>query len=263
VKSEATRRSFTRSLGGGIAFSALADLLRSQTRRPQGGGAANRLRARAVAPVKSPVPAGLHSLNVRDQRDTQVYIPEAAAKFTKAPLVLSLHGATQGADRGISLLRAQADEFGFVLLAPASADTTWEIEENWGADRDNIDQSLALSFGLRDIDPARIAVAGFSDGASYSLSLGLCNGDLFNVVLGFSAGYIVNGPRTGKPPVFLSHGTDDPIFPINVTGRLLERTLKDNGYAVTFRQFEGRHTLPSDVASEAMRWMMAAPPLAV
>jgi predicted esterase len=213
--------------------------------------------------VKSPAPAGLHSLNVREQRDTQVYIPEAASKFAKAPLVLSLHGATQGADRGISLLRAQADEFGFVLVAPASVDTTWEIEGAWGADRDNIDNSLALSFGLRDIDPARIAIAGFSDGASYSLSLGLCNGDLFNAVLGFSAGYIANGPRTGKPPVFLSHGTDDPIFPINVTGRLLERTLKDNGYAVTFRQFEGRHTLPPDVAATAMRWMLAAPPMSV
>jgi predicted esterase len=211
--------------------------------------------------VKSPVPAGLHSLQVREQRDTQVYIPEAASKFKKAPLVLSLHGATQGADRGISLLRAQADEIGFIIVAPASEETTWEIEGAWGADRNNVDQSLALSFGLRDIDPARIAIAGFSDGASYSLSLGLTNGDLFNAVLGFSAGYIANGPRTGKPPVFLSHGTQDPIFPIDVTGRLLERTLKDNGYAVTFRQFEGRHTLPPDVASAAMHWMMAAAPL--
>ncbi len=212
-------------------------------------GTTNRLRARAVAPVKSPAPAGLHPLNARENRDALVYIPEAAAKFAKAPLVLSLHGATQGAERGISLLKAQADEHGFVLLAPASTEGTWEIEGAWGADLENVDRSLALSFGLRNIDPGRIAIAGFSDGASYSLSLGLCNGDLFHAVLGFSAGYISRDSHTGKPPVFLSHGTADPIFPIEVTGRLLERTLKDNGYAVTFRQFEGRHTLPPEVAA--------------
>ena len=246
-----TRRTFSRTIALSVAASRL-----------HAADAANRLRARAIAPVKSPAPAGLHNLEVRDQRDSLVYIPEAAAQFAKAPLVLCLHGATQGAERGIGLLKTHADEHGFVLLAPASAETTWEIEGAWGADLENVDRSLALSFGLRNIDPHRIAIAGFSDGASYSLSLGLCNGDLFHAVLGFSAGYIARDAHTGKPPVFLSHGTADPIFPIEVTGRLLERTLKDNGYSVTFRQFDGRHTLPPEVAAEAMRWMMAAPPLA-
>ncbi len=228
------RRIFTRVVTGGAALCGLTGWLRGAT-------GTNRLRARAVAPVKPAAPAGLHPLNARENRDGLVYIPEAAAKFAKAPLVLSLHGATQGAERGISLLQAQADEHGFVLLAPASTEGTWEIEGAWGADLENIDRSLALSFGLRNIDPARIAIAGFSDGASYSLSLGLCNGDLFHAVLGFSAGYITRDAHTGKPPVFLSHGTADPIFPIEVTGRLLERTLRDNGYTVTFRQFDGAY----------------------
>jgi predicted esterase len=32
------------------------------------------------------------------------------------------------------------------------------------------------------IDPARVAIGGFSDGATYALSLGLINGDLFKRV---------------------------------------------------------------------------------
>ena len=42
--------------------------------------------------------------------------------------------------------------------------------------------------GAALIDPSRIAMAGFSDGASYSLSVGLANGDLFSAVFGFSPG---------------------------------------------------------------------------
>src|ERR1700722_10679380 len=121
--------------------------------------AQNRMRARAVAPVEKPAPAGLKPLDVRERRDTLVYIPEAAGEFAKAPLVLVLHGATQGAAQGIALLSAESDKHGFVLVAPASLGRTWEIEDEWGPDFDNVDLSLALSFGLRNIDPTRIAVA--------------------------------------------------------------------------------------------------------
>src|SRR5690242_9369524 len=87
---------------------------------------ANRLSSR---PGTGPASAksGLQSLGIRTDRDTLLYIPESSAKFAKAPLVLSLHGASRNADRGIDVLRAQADEFGFLLLAPASARTTWDI----------------------------------------------------------------------------------------------------------------------------------------
>lgn len=220
-----------------------------------------RMRARAIAPVDNPTPAGLHPLKIRSYRDTLVYIPEAASKFQKVPCVLSLHGATQNAERGISLFQKMSDEHGFMIVAPASASTTWENGNPGGADFDNVDESLAISFSLRNVDPTRISIAGFSDGASYSLFMGLSNGDLFNSVMAFSSGYIAGGRRAGKPPVFLSHGTADPIFPIEATGRVVETDLKKAGYAVTFRQFEGRHAFPPDVAADAAKWLMAAPPL--
>jgi predicted esterase len=59
-------------------------------------------------------------------------------------------------------------------------------------------------------DSQRIALSGFSDGASYALGLGLANGDLFDSVLGLldvsTTAYrperdIFNGCRApAKPP---------------------------------------------------------------
>ena len=56
------------------------------------------------------------------------------------------------------------------------------------------------------VDPARLVIGGFSDGASYALSLGLINGQLFRKVAAFSPGFVVTGEPEGKPRVFISHG---------------------------------------------------------
>lgn len=219
--------------------------------------ASSRLRAKPAVP-KKPAAAGLHPLGLRADRDTLLYIPEAASKFEKAPLVVSLHGATRDAQSGIDRFKSLADQHGFLLLAPASEDGTWDaIGGSYGPDPAFISRSLAKTFEMRAIDPARIAMAGFSDGASYSLSIGLANGDLFRAVFGFSPGFIVPGERIGKPPVFISHGRQDNVLPIDQCSRVIVPQLKRLGYDVTYREFDGRHQLPPEIASDAMQWFMS------
>lgn len=243
------RRDFN-ALVGGLVASTLA----AQT---PPDAPPNRLLARAGAGPRTPPPPGLHPLGFRTERDALLYVPEASMKFEKAPLVISLHGASRSSDRGISLLQSLADEHGFLLLAPATARGTWDIINGpGGPDAKFIDRTLARTFELRKIDPGRIAMAGFSDGASASLSLGLANGDLFNAVLGFSPGFVVDLERAGKPPIFISHGTVDQVLPIDECSRRIVPQLKREGYRVTYREFEGKHELPPAVASEAMRWFM-------
>ena len=194
---------------------------------------------------------------LRKERDALLYIPESASKFEKAPLVVSLHGATRNADRGIELFRTLADELGFLLLAPASEDSTWDaIIAGWGPDPAFINLCLAQTFKMRSVDAARIAMAGFSDGASYSLSIGLANGDMFQAVFGFSPGFIAPAEFAGKPPVFISHGTIDPVLDIDACSRRIVPALRKDGYKVTYKEFEGKHTLPPEIASEAMKWFM-------
>jgi len=236
-----------------MAFSRLVRSLKAQS---SAGERANRLGARPGAASSSIAP-GLHQLGLRGERDALLFVPESSAKRENAPLIVSLHGAGRTADRGIDLLRTLSDEHGFLLLAPASAGQTWDmIQGVHGPDLAFIDRSLTRTFELRMIDAARIAIAGFSDGASCSLSLGLANGDLFSAVFGFSPGFVAEMERVGKPPVFISHGTVDPVLPIDECSRRIVPVLKRQGYRVTYREFEGKHTLPPEVASEAIRWFM-------
>ncbi len=234
------------------ALSGLAGTVLAQVDTPR-----NRLLARVSEGSPAPPSAGLHPLGFRTERDALLYVPEASARFDKAPLVISLHGASRSSDRGISLLQSLSDEHGFLLMAPATARGTWDIINGpGGPDAKFIDRCLARTFERRKIDAGRIAMAGFSDGASASLSLGLANGDLFRAVLGFSPGFVVDLERVGKPPVFISHGTVDQVLPIDECSRRIVPQLKQEGYQVTYREFEGKHELPPAVASEAMRWFM-------
>ena len=92
-------------------------------------------------------------------------------------------------------------------------------------------------------------------GASYALSLGLANGDLFTHVLAFSPGFVVPGPRVGRPAAYVSHGRDDGVLPIERTTRRIVPWLRESGYPVITREFNGAHTVPPAIAEDAVRWV--------
>lgn len=109
-----------------------------------------------------------------------------------------------------------------------------------------------MEHGALPIDPGRIGLAGFSDGASYALSLGLMNGELFRHILAFSPGFVVPGPRVGRPLIFVSHGRRDRILPIETCGRHIAAELKQEGYDVEYREFDGDHVVPAAIADAGM-----------
>jgi len=49
----------------------------------------------------------------------------------------------------------------------------------------------------------------------------------------------------------------DQVLPIDQCSRVIVPRLRSMGYDVAFREFDGRHELPPDVANEAMRWLAA------
>ena len=100
-------------------------------------------------------------------------------------------------------------------------------------------------------------IGGFSDGATYAVSLGLINGDLFRRVVAFSPGFVIPGETQGKPRFFISHGTEDKILPIDRCRRVIVSRLQKRGYDVTFREFDGGHEIPAAIAREGMTWMAA------
>lgn len=60
-----------------------------------------------------------------------------------------------------------------ILLAPDSRGRTWDfILGDYGPDVRFIDRALDHVFKRYNVHPGHIGIAGFSDGASYALSLG-------------------------------------------------------------------------------------------
>jgi phospholipase/carboxylesterase len=170
-------------------------------------------------------------------------------------MLVVFHGAGGQARHMIDLLWSQAEEQGVLLLAPQSSGPTWDlVTGDYGADAAMVQQFLTAVSALEPVDPARLGVAGFSDGASYALSLGLDNGDLFSSVLAFSPGFASPEHRVGSPRVFIAHGTGDQVLDIDKCSRALVTQLRGMGYGVTYREFDGPHTVPKEIAGAATKW---------
>ena len=87
---------------------------------------------------------------------------------------------------------------GAILISPQSRTRTWDvIRDGFGKDVESIDNALDSAFGTYNIDREHLAIGGFSDGASYALSLGLTNGQLFSHIIAFSPGFMVPGKKVG------------------------------------------------------------------
>lgn len=208
-----------------------------------------RLRARPDRPRDVATP-GIYELKF--PRPVLLYVPPKPS----GAFALMLHGATQEPQRMIVRLRDAADQSGVTILAPKSAGITWDaIRGSFGPDVAFIDETLRAAFDQCSVDRKRLAIAGFSDGATYALALGRANGDLFTHIIAFSPGFLIPIERIGSPRVYLSHGNADPILPIDSASRSIARELRRENLSVRFHEFEGGHMIPPDVAREAFEWL--------
>ena len=102
----------------------------------------------------------------------------------------------------VTAVRVQA---GAIIVATESQKGTWDVIWNdYGTDVEQLDGALDSIFSRYTIDPDKIAVGGFSDGATYALSLGLTNGDLFRHIIAFSPGFMRPGEAVGPSDLLQS-----------------------------------------------------------
>jgi len=223
---------------------------------------------RIVIPAKSSTQTTSAGLQKLSGRNGLLYIPTVHAE--PLPLLILLHKAGGSASEcfsGEGSYARYADQGRFTILAPESPGQSWGIgSKKWGYDYVAINRALEEAFARCAIDRNRLAIGGFSDGASYALSLGLANGDVFRYVIAFSPGFIVRARARGRsgpkgveiPLVYIAHGTGDNVLPIASTSRIFVSQLRKNGYKVEFHEFSGGHHASRQVADQAMSWLTTA-----
>ncbi|HEX4639875.1 MAG TPA: dienelactone hydrolase family protein [Chthoniobacterales bacterium] len=214
-----------------------------------------RLHARPTKP-KQQAAVGRHSFGLGQGKDGYLSVPSSYAPGKALPVIIMLHGS-HGIEGFQDYCEGAAKE-GIAVALPESRGRTWDrIRGSFGPDIAFLDRVLAYTFDRLTIDPQHFAIAGFSDGGSYALSVGLSNGDLFSHVIAYSPEFLSAPVRFGKPPIFIAHGVQDQVLPINPTEQMV-RKLKESGYTVDFREFTGGHMMRPDLVRESWRWFLGA-----
>ena len=252
--SRLTRREFAVIAAGAVASIAMGGSCEGELQPGNDGFIA----ARPRTGVKT-TGSGSRTLGLGSGRDAVFQLPSKHSE-SPLPLLVLLHGAGGGGNGILRRLGTLVDEAGIAVLAPDSRDSSWDVlRGGLGPDVTFINQALERVFESTSVDPARVSIGGFSDGASYALTLGLMNGELFRRIVAWSPGFIVPGAARGRPRVFVSHGTRDEILPIDRCSRVLVPQLQRLGYDVTFREVDGGHSVPPDLAREGLQWAASQP----
>jgi predicted esterase len=224
---------------------------------PEFGGPA-RLRLKSRKPSRGTL-TGTDVLYGESLRRAYIRVPLNYNPGVPAPLIIEFHGAAGRGDTMAASFGSRTDALGAIVLAPDSAGPTWDIltGNDFQADVPFLNDVLDQTFDRCNIDASRIALLGFSDGASYALTIGISNGDQLAGVVAFSPGfYEVDHPR-GTPSYFISHGTSDVVLPIDEASRRIVPELEARGSLVTYVEFDGGHQVPVAIADQAMTWLDA------
>ncbi|PLQ00279.1 alpha/beta hydrolase [Cupriavidus pauculus] len=208
-------------------------------------------------PSQPALPPGRHRLGIADERDAVLYVP-AGLGPAQAPLLVMFHGAGGFPEKVLPFIEPHADMHGFLVLAPHSTFPTWDIVIGGnGPDLERLQQALAAVSARYRICRDRLAFAGFSDGASYALSIGITNGDIASHIIAFSGGFMSVFTQEGTPKVFIAHGLADEQLPVHTSGRANAAKLKAAGYDVEYVEFNGMHAIQPAIVTEAIRFFLA------
>jgi len=190
----------------------------------------------------------------------RIIVPEGATATNKRPLVLRLHGAATGNSPGAHQSTACLVEPAFegkdvFILSPNSNGEHWHEQAN-------IVQVLALvdlTSSNLNIDTDKVVVTGYSDGGNGSWLYAQYYGDKFSASIPMASSYdTTSNPGAINVPLYVIHGSEDALFPLETTMGFVEESIKA-GSDITFVVAQGRvHNEPCtylDELKEAVSWL--------
>lgn len=193
-------------------------------------------------------------------------VPDAIDPARRYPLVTVLHGAGRQDELLVKGCRREPAKRDALFFVPRSLAMTWDLIAGGGRpDLDFLEFAYDLIYRRYPIDAERQALVGYSDGASYALSIGISNPRIFRAVMGWAAGfcaydYTFVTDDDPKPDILLEYSTQDELFPFDTVAQPMRDSLREAGYAVEFRVDEGgRHWPSGSFQREALDWFDALP----
>jgi phospholipase/carboxylesterase len=110
----------------------------------------------------------------------------------------------------------------------------------------------------RGVATNRIVIAGFSQGGAMALQIATRQDDAFAGVIALSC-YLplaneLAPPRHSATPIFMAHGTQDPVVPYPL-GEESYRRLKAAGYCVEWHAYPMPHALCEPEVSDIRAWL--------
>lgn len=215
------------------------------------------LKTKPAAPAEPLALApGTHPMGLPGERPGGLlYVPPNYLTRRTSSLLVLLHGAGGTARSILPPFLPLAARRGTLLISLNSNADSWDVVRGgYGPDVQAIDDALRQVFQSFSVDPAHIAIAGFADGASYALSLGLINGSLFSHIVAIAPGFIAPTRIEDPPRLFIAHGTDDQVLPIDQCSREMATDLRLAGYDLLYCEFHGGHIIPAPVVELAFGW---------
>ena len=183
------------------------------------------------------------------------------------PLLVLFHGAGQSARRMLDAMTPEARRCGCVLLAIKSLGATWDLitamrqargrdgsarlDSLFGPDADRVERALAASLAAPIVDRRRVVLVGFSDGASYALSVAIANPQLVRGAVAIAPGFHLE-PGTIDPAqrLFIAHSPEDRVLSFANSRDRIAGSLRSAGFHPVFHAYRGGHVAdPAVVAT--------------
>lgn len=200
-----------------------------------------------------------------------VFLYRPSTNSARRPIIVLLHGAGMSGSAFLDGLRGEGDRCGCLLLSVQSGGATWDTvglvaragagrvtpDRLYGEDVGRVERALAAALKAADADKRSVVLAGFSDGASYALSLGMANPQIFRGVVAIAPGFHLEPAEINpRQRLFVAHSPQDRILPFERTRDATVAQLKRAGFDVRFRAFDGGHRVDRKVLAEGVDFVL-------
>ena len=223
--------------------------------------------------LSSPTPPSA-SVGVQAIGENAFLYRPAMRDSARRPLLVLLHGAGMSGRRFLEGMRGEADRCGYLLLSVQSGGATWDtiglvgragagkvsVDRLYGPDVGRIERALSAGLKASDVDRRSVILVGFSDGASYALSLGLANPQIVRGMVAIAPGFHLE-PSAINPRqrLFIAHSPEDRVLPFARTRDATVGPLQRAGFDLRFRPFDGGHRLDNKVVAEGIDFVLGRP----